>query len=126
MTEPAIPAFLIVICFVSGLLLIAFGLPLWLRRIPRNRLYGVRFRSTLADEDVWYEINARCGRDLVAIGVVYVALLAATLTLGRSWSVGVRLLVPAVFLVGALIADSIALGVAAARLASERGIAEQG
>src|SRR5512132_581922 len=62
------PRFLIVICFASGLLLIAAGIPLWLRRVSRNALYGVRFASTLSDDRIWYAINARCGRDLVAIG----------------------------------------------------------
>jgi hypothetical protein len=77
-------------------------------------------RSTLADEAVWYEINARCGRDLVGIGALYIALLAAALTFGGSWSVGIRLLGPAVALVVALIVDSIILGIAAARLGSGR------
>ena len=57
------PAFVVVICFASGLLLIAAGIPLWLGRVPPNALYGVRFASTLSDDGIWYEINARCGRN---------------------------------------------------------------
>ncbi|HEU5195224.1 MAG TPA: SdpI family protein [Methylomirabilota bacterium] len=56
------------------------ALPLALRKIPRNRLYGVRTRRTLADDRVWYETNAYGGRCLMAasavailmVGILYV------------------------------------------------------
>ena len=86
MTETPVPTFVVVICFASGLLLIAAGIPMWLRRVPRNALYGVRFASTLSDDRIWYEINARCGRALVVIGAGYLALLTGAFLLGRSWS----------------------------------------
>jgi uncharacterized membrane protein len=116
MTEAPVPTFVVVICFVSGLLLIAAGIPMWLRRVPSNALYGVRFASTLADDRIWYEINARCGRDLVGIGVGYLVLLTAALLFGRSWIMPLRLLGPTVVLVVALIVDTIALNRAATRL----------
>jgi uncharacterized membrane protein len=116
MTDPTIPTFVVVICFASGVLLIAAGVPLWLRRIPRNALYGVRFPSTLSDDRIWYEINARCGRDLVGIGAGYLVLLAAAFTFGRSWSMPFRLLGPTVVLVVALIVNTILLSRASARL----------
>ena len=40
----------------TGLLIAGLGIPLWLRRIPPNHLYGFRSRATLSDETVWYEI----------------------------------------------------------------------
>src|SRR5215468_10434570 len=46
------------------------ALPLALRQIPRNRLYGVRTRRTLADDRVWYETNAYGGRCLIVASVV--------------------------------------------------------
>jgi uncharacterized membrane protein len=60
-----------------GLLLIALALPLFLRKMPPNRWYGVRVPATFADEAVWYEANALSGRDLIVLGVLQV--LAATL-----------------------------------------------
>src|SRR3954447_24860406 len=92
MADPPIPTFVIVICFVSGILVAAAGIPLWLRRVPPNSLYGVRFRSTLADDEVWYEINALAGRNLVGIGAAYLALLAFAFVFGRSWIMPIRLL----------------------------------
>lgn len=54
----------------TGLLIAGLGIPLWLRRIPPNHLYGFRSRATLSDETVWYTANARGGRDFVVIGVL--------------------------------------------------------
>ena len=92
---------------------------MWLRRVPRNALYGVRFASTLSDDRIWYEINARCGRALVVIGAGYLALLTGAFLLGRSWSMPLRLLGPTVVLVVALIVNTITLSRAAARLAAQ-------
>jgi len=50
------------------------ALPLALRKIPRNRLYGVRTRRTLADDRVWYETNAYGGRCLIVASAVTIAL----------------------------------------------------
>ena len=115
--------FVVVICFASGVLLIAAGIPLWLRRVPRNALYGVRFASTLSDDRIWYEINARCGRDLVGIGAGYLVLLAAAFLFGRSWSMPFRLLGPTVVLVVALIVNTILLSRAGSRLLAEHDLA---
>ena len=122
MADPTIPTFVVVICVASGVLLIAAGIPLWLRRVPRNALYGVRFASTLSDDRIWYEINARCGRDLVGIGAGYLALLAAALLFGHSWIMPFRLLGPTVVLVVALIVNTILLSRASTRLLAERNL----
>lgn len=124
MADTTIPTFVVVICFASGLLLIAAGIPLWLRRVPRNAWYGVRFGSTLSDDRIWYEINARCGRDLVGIGAGYLALLAAALLFGRSWSMPLRLLGPTTVLVVALMVNTILLSRASTRLLAARDLAD--
>ncbi len=41
------------------------AIPLALRRIPRNVVYGYRTRTTLSDDTIWYEANAHFGRGLV-------------------------------------------------------------
>jgi len=122
MADTTIPTFVVVICFASGVLLIAAGIPLWLRRVPRNALYGVRFASTLSDDRIWYEINARCGRDLVGIGAGYLALLGAAFLFGRSWIVPLRVLGPTVILVVALVVNTIQLSRAATRLLAKRDL----
>jgi uncharacterized membrane protein len=120
MTETPVPTFVVVICFASSLLLIAAGIPLWLRRVPRNAFYGVRFASTLSDDRIWYEINARCGRALVGIGAGYLVLLTGAFVFGRSWPIQMRLLGPTVVLVVALIVNTIALSRATHRLVAAR------
>jgi hypothetical protein len=123
MTDPPIPTFVVVICFASGLLLIAAGIQLWLRRVPRNDLYGVRLASTLSDDRIWFEINARCGRDLVGIGAGYLVLLAAAVLFGRSGIMPFRLLGPTVALVVALIVNTVLLSRAGTRLLAESDLA---
>jgi uncharacterized membrane protein len=119
------PAFVVVICFASGLLLIAAGIPMWLRRVPPNAFYGVRFASTLSDERIWYEINARCGRNLVGIGTGYLALLAAAFVFGRSWITPLRVLAPTIVLVVALIVNTIMLSRASTRLLTARDLSNR-
>ena len=51
-----------------GVVSIVSGLPLARRRVRPNRWYGLRIPATFADEHVWYEANAACGRDLVLLG----------------------------------------------------------
>jgi hypothetical protein len=116
MADSPIPGFVVAICFGSAILLIAIAVPLWLRRIPPNLLYGVRFRSTLADDAVWYEINARAGRNLFGIGSGYLLLLAFALAFGHTWSWQLRLLVPTALLVIALIFNTLLLHAAGRRL----------
>src|SRR5262245_32450703 len=57
-----------------GLLLTALAIPLILRRVKPNGLYGLRVPATFADEWVWYEANARSGRDLLVLGLTQIAL----------------------------------------------------
>jgi len=46
------------------------SMPLILRKVPRNVVYGFRTCATLADDFVWYETNAYFGRGLVVSGIV--------------------------------------------------------
>ena len=57
-----------------GVLLAATGWPLAARRVRPNRWYGLRVPATFADERVWYDANALAGRDMVALGLLLVAL----------------------------------------------------
>jgi uncharacterized membrane protein len=56
-----------------GTLLIALAVPLIRRRVKPNSRYGIRLPATFADEWVWYEANARSGRDLLVWGAVEIA-----------------------------------------------------
>lgn len=47
-----------------GLALFVLGLPLWLRLVPMNAIYGVRLPSTFTSDQRWYDANAFCGKQL--------------------------------------------------------------
>src|SRR5687768_4494000 len=61
-----------VLFFATGALIIALSIPLICRWIRPNSLYGLRIPATLADDWVWYEANARSGKDLLTLGCVEV------------------------------------------------------
>jgi uncharacterized membrane protein len=48
----------------SGLLFL-IAIPLALRMVPRNVIYGFRTRTTLSDDAIWFEANAHFGRRLL-------------------------------------------------------------
>lgn len=121
MTSSRLPWPVVGVCISAGVFIIALAIPLWLRRVKPNLFYGVRFESTLADEHVWYEINARGGRHLVLLGVLYLAMIFVALYYGQSWSVGLRVIGPIVVLMVAVVLDAIVLGVASRRLLAKLG-----
>jgi uncharacterized membrane protein len=48
----------------SGLLIVV-AIPLALRKVPRNVVYGFRTRATMANDETWFEANAHFGRGLI-------------------------------------------------------------
>jgi hypothetical protein len=60
-----------------SLSLVILGIPLMLRRVRPNPLYGLRLPATFADEWVWYEANALTGRDLLLHGMLLFAVAVA-------------------------------------------------
>jgi uncharacterized membrane protein YidH (DUF202 family) len=47
-----------------GLVMFSLSLPLWLRLVPVNPLYGVRLPATMKSGKRWYDVNAYAGRQL--------------------------------------------------------------
>ncbi len=58
--------FVIIVCA----LLAVIGVPLGLKLIPQNPVYGVRTRRTLRDEATWFEVNRIGGWALVGAAAV--------------------------------------------------------
>ncbi len=54
-----------VIILGCSLLFIVIAIPLALRKVPRNVLYGFRTRATMANDEIWFEANAHFGRGLI-------------------------------------------------------------
>lgn len=52
-----------------ALLFALLAVPLILRRVPRNLVYGFRTRSTLSDDSIWYAANAHFGRGLLIASI---------------------------------------------------------
>ncbi|MBK8035907.1 MAG: protein kinase [Verrucomicrobiaceae bacterium] len=73
LTQHLIP----VLVTTSGVVMFLAALPLWMRLVPMNSLYGLRLSSTMISDDHWYDANAHAGRKLfewslaiIAAGVV--------------------------------------------------------
>lgn len=87
---------------ITGPLLVLLAIPLWLRRVPPNRFYGVRTRTTFSDEALWYEINARSGRDLALAGALFTVGRLVVDAIGSAWVPELRNLASAALLIAAL------------------------
>ena len=60
----------LVTLLACDLLFAIIAIPLILRKVPRNIVYGFRTRATLENDFVWYEANAYFGRGLVLSSIV--------------------------------------------------------
>ncbi len=55
---------------VACVIVAAVAIPLMLRLVPQNRIYGIRTERTLTQESTWFEVNAYGGKALlIAAGV---------------------------------------------------------
>ena len=54
----------------SGLFISLLAIPLIVRRVPPNSVYGVRTKASFASESDWYRINTIGGRYLVRSEIV--------------------------------------------------------
>jgi uncharacterized membrane protein len=61
--------FLLIFYVVAGLLLAGLSVPLILRKIGPNPVYGFRVRQTLEDPAVWYPVNAFAAKGLLCLGL---------------------------------------------------------
>lgn len=53
-----------------SVLMAVVAIPLILKKVPRNRIYGYRTRTTLRDDHTWYEVNAYFGRGLLTASLI--------------------------------------------------------
>lgn len=69
-----------------GILFVALGYPMYRRMVGPNTIYGFRTVQTVSDPDVWYPVNERSGKRLIAIGLVLIVVGALSLIGARSQS----------------------------------------
>ncbi len=77
---------------------IAVCIPLLLRKVPPNAIYGFRTPKTLSDPQIWYEANYRGAVDLTVasvIGLLVWVFVAASTDTVRAALVGVLVTVTA-------------------------------
>ncbi len=60
----------LVTILICDLVFAAIAVPLILRKVPRNGLYGFRTPATLRDDRVWYEANAYFGKAFLCSSAV--------------------------------------------------------
>jgi uncharacterized membrane protein len=63
---------LLVMYVATGLLLSAISVPLILRKVGPNPVYGFRVKQTLDNPKVWYDANAFAGKGLLVDGLITV------------------------------------------------------
>jgi hypothetical protein len=76
-----------------GALLFVLGIPLALKWVPQNPIYGVRTSNTYSNREVWYAANRSAGIDVAIAGI---AIAIAALVVPRAvpdYSEGVRVLI---------------------------------
>ena len=57
----------------AGVLLVALGIPLALRRVAPNRWYGLRAALAYESESKWFRANRILGRYVIVAGVITIA-----------------------------------------------------
>ncbi len=92
--------FILTIMFItSGLILAGLSVPLILRKIPPNGIYGFRVKKTMEHPEIWYPVNAYGGKWLLAVGigivlaaVIFASIPGLTLDVYAYWVLGVLVL----------------------------------
>lgn len=89
------------------LLMILVSVPMVMRRLPPNALYGFRTPKTLSNPQIWYEANRRAG-----VNLIVAAILTMLLCWGVVWCCGAAkasMLLPLVLLVMVLGSAAVSL-----------------
>lgn len=82
-------------------LIAAFSVPLILRRVPPNELYGLRTPRTKSNPAVWYPANVFAGWAMTIAAAISTMLVFALPWDAELWLLPVIVLVPALTAVGA-------------------------
>ena len=89
---------------LAGLLCIALAVPLAMRRVRRNSLYGMRFPQSYASEDAWLAINQYGGRRMLLVSPLLIAVGVVSLFLPLQTDFGFAIVIAFVPLIFILVA----------------------
>ena len=75
-----------VLNIACGALFILIGIPLLMKKIPANNLYGFRLPKAFESEENWYEINRYGGRQMIqwSILLIFIGVLYFTFPMSES------------------------------------------
>ena len=59
---------------ISGLIFVSTCIPLVLRKIPPNSFYGIKVPKAYESPELWYKLNAKGGRIMIAYGAIMAAI----------------------------------------------------
>ena len=92
--------------YVPVVLIAALSIPLALKLVPPNRLYGVRTAQTLADRQAWFQVNRFAGFALIVAAATAMCFYIADpeLASGRSLAGVLALIVPVMLALAATLA----------------------
>lgn len=94
---------MVLLFVIIGLVFIALAIPLIRKNVGPNSLYGLRVAETLENEDVWFEANARSGRDLLWLGIGTIAISCGLFAIPGGEPAHIALLCCGLLLIGVLV-----------------------
>lgn len=56
--------------FLTGIVFILIGLPLYLMKIPPNGIYGIRIPKAYESDESWYNVNKIGGGKIITAGAI--------------------------------------------------------
>jgi uncharacterized membrane protein len=87
---------------LSGMLLFILGIPLALKLVPPNPVYGVRTSKTFSSRDVWFAANRPAGINMAITGFVIAVTALVVPRLIPDYSEGARRLIIAAIVISAI------------------------
>ena len=88
---------------LAGVLLFAIGVPLALKLVPPNPVYGVRTSKTWSSREVWYAANRSAGINMAIAGIVIAVAALVVPRLMPDYSEGARVLIIGVIVIFAIL-----------------------
>lgn len=80
----------------APLVILSVSVPLVLKLIPRNGMYGFRVRETMASDNVWYAANQISGIAMVVASLVWIAAILGAVPSRYATATGVAAIAGAV------------------------------
>jgi uncharacterized membrane protein len=86
-----------------GALMFALAIPMALKLVPPNPVYGIRTSKTLSSREIWYAANRSTGIDMVIAGIVIAVAALVVPRLMPGYSDGAGVLINAAIVIFTLV-----------------------